>query len=579
MISFSKLSRSDMSNSWEENDMHINYSQAVLDDFRENVGRFPAETGGLLGSSESESMVDLCHFDTKSQNTAGTFYYDIESMSAVFREWKSKGYVTNGIYHSHPAGIIRPSYHDISSALLHIEFLQLNYFYLPILQANRNGLYTMYSYVVRKKEDVLEVTLEFVLEAREHGYSTIPFSHWSKEYSIRQLRSYRDSIENVKKKGVSHSFDTKAETRKGMHLRIQKSFRNKESSKARNMDGHNKKKRFFIKKTMPHIKPDMYFSKVASLYPKHVLEKVIVCVGTGGARSFLENMARGGFKYFILMDADIVSPTNIATQGVFISEMGRKKTEVIRERIMDINPEAEVLCVDKFLDNNMSDEEFKRYLDKYSNRKSTDYLILGCTDSFEAQKRSSMIALKYGIPYLAAMMYAEGAAAEVIFTYPGVTASCPRCMLRDRFEKYEHGFVNDVDSSACPIFATERMNSLKGYIALMLLMYGEDAANPLSRMLEDVKDRNFVEIRLTPYLRETKLGIGLFDRIFSSASKYVFFDETIWVPQHPDSPEYGMEPCKMCGGKGNLKLLSRKWKNVDTRRIRMDDSAEMDILA
>ena len=43
----------------------------------------------------------------------------------------------------------------------------------------------------------------------------------------------------------------------------------------------------------------------------------------------------------------------------------------------------------------------------------------------------------------------------------------------NRFEKYENGFVNDVTSSSCPIFATERMNSLKGYIALMLLMYHE----------------------------------------------------------------------------------------------------------
>ena len=30
--------------------------------------------------------------------------------------------------------------------------------------------------------------------------------------------------------------------------------------------------------------------------------------------------------------------------------------------------------------------------------------------------------------------------------YPGVTESCPRCLLRDRFEKYENGFVNDGES-------------------------------------------------------------------------------------------------------------------------------------
>lgn len=92
-----------------------------------------------------------------------------------------------------------------------------------------------------------------------------------------------------------------------------------------------------------------------------------------------------------------------------------------------------------------------------------------------------MLALKYGMPYLAAMMYAHGLAAELIFVYPGVTESCPRCLLRSRFEQYEQGYQNDVDSSACPIFATERMNATKGYLALMLLLYHEAPGAPSIR--------------------------------------------------------------------------------------------------
>ena len=164
-------------------------------------------------------------------------------------------------------------------------------------------------------------------------------------------------------------------------------------------------------------------------------------------------------------------------------------------------------------------------------------------------------------------MYECGAAAELIFVYPGVTESCPRCLLRSRFEKYENGFVNDVSSAACPIFATERMNALKGYLALMLLMYGEDPQNPFSTMLDDVKDRNFVQIRLLPDLKD-RLGIGMFDRVLSGASRYTYFDETLWVPQHPDRPEFGAESCKLCGGTGDLAALKDQWKTVDTRTIR-----------
>lgn len=502
-------------------DKTIKFSTNVLDDFRKNVGKYRAETGGMIASSKDSRLIDECYFDVHSRNTSGTFYYDVESMSEVFREWKANGYETNGIYHSHPIGCIRPSYHDISTALLHLRFFELDYFYLPIFQNERRGFYTMYFYVVRQETDRLNVNLEYVLKATEDGYVYAPFNKWNRDYSIRQLDAYRDGIDRQTENVVNEEAEN-----------------------------------------------NRYFTKVQTLYPDHVLDKVIICIGTGGARSALENFARCGFRNYILMDADIVSPSNVATQGVFISEMGKKKVEVIRRRIQDINPDAKVVCVDRFLDDNMSDEEFKFYMDMFPGRKPTDYLILGCTDNFEAQKRSSVLALKYGTPYLAAMMYKAGAAAELIFVYPGVTESCPRCLLGSRFEKYENGFENDVDSSACTIFATERMNALKGYIALMLLMYHEAPGNVFSDMLDSVKDRNFVQIRLNPNVKDI-LGIGIFDRVFTGAERYTFMDETVWIPQKPDHPSNGYETCKLCGGTGHLEELYMKWpdtRNNNTRR-------------
>ena len=531
-------------------DPTVHISQGVLDNFRKNVGRYAPETGGLLGATNDETCVDICHFDRHSKNTPGTFYYDVPSMSEVFREWKARGYITNGIYHSHPRGCIRPSYHDISTALLHIRFFNLEYFYLPIFQSRKKGLFTMFFYIVKKQDDDLVVTLDHVLKATEEGYELQSFTEWHETHSISELDSYRMTIEQKQAKGH------KPEAAPSASVNGTYKTNSKEDIPVNNNTN------------IAATTVSDYFAKVKSLYPDHVLDKVIVCVGTGGARSFLENCARSGFRNFILMDKDVVGTTNIATQGVFISEMGKKKVEVIRERILDINPKARVVCVDSFLDDAMSDEEFKSYLDMFPHRRPTDYLILGCTDNFEAQKRSSMLALKYGNPYLAAMMYAGGAAAELIFTYPGVTESCPRCLLRDRFEKYEHGFQKDVDSSACPIFATERMNATKGYIALMLLMYHEDPTSPFNDMLNKVANRNFVWIRLNPYLKETALGIELFDRLFAGTpERFTFMDETIWIPQHPDTDP----PCKMCGGTGDLREFSVKWADIDTRKIRLQD--------
>jgi len=526
----------------------VRFSRQVLDDIRSNAGRYSAETGGLLASAVDQTLIDRCCFDVHSKNTPGTFYYDVESMSAVFRAWKAKGYTTNGIYHSHPRGCIQPSYHDISTVLMHIRFLKLEYFYLPILQPERRGLFQMYFYVVRADGDKLTVTLEYVLRAKENGYVYAPFTAWEHVYSVQELDDYRRSIDYREP-----AKEPAKEAAKGPAKEAAKEAR--------------------VRTAVPVSE---YFRKVRSLYPESVLDKAIVCIGTGGARSFLVNLARCGFRNFILMDADVVSPSNIATQGVFISEMGRYKVDVIRERIEDINPEAKVICVHGFLDDTVSDEDFKHCLDLIPDKKPTDYLILGCTDNFEAQKRSSLLALKYGTPYLAAMMYEAGAAAEIIFVYPGVTESCPRCLLRERFEKYEHGFQNDVTSAECPIFATEYMNAVKGYIAIMLMSYHEGAECPFSTMLDEVKDRNFVEIRLNPHLRDSSLGISLFDRVFAGASRYTYMGETIWVPQHPDRPEFGSEPCRLCGGTGDLKRLQTEWSDVDTRTIDFSEKAAGD---
>lgn len=528
-------------------DKSIRFSHKVLDDFRKNAGKYRAETGGLLGSTTDPHLIDLCYFDVHSKNTPGTFYYDVDSMSVVFREWKAKGYETNGIYHSHPLGVIRPSYHDISTALLHLRFFNLDYFYLPILQSNRKGTFTLYSYVVRRQGSNLNVNLEYVLQATENGYKYTSFSAWNQEYSIEELDAYRERIDRVD----CESRDTEIvehEAEKAMATESKTYEKGKaDIMKERTVTG-----------------TDNYFQKVKGLYPEHVLDKVLIIVGAGGARSAIINFARCGFRNYILIEADTVSPSNIATQAVHISEMGKKKGEVIRDEILDVNPNACVVCVDRFLDDDMTDEEFKGYMDLFPDKKATDYLIFGCTDNFEAQKRSSLLALKYGTPYIAAMMYKAGAAAELIFTYPGVTESCPRCLLGSRFEKYENGFENDVDSSACTIFATERMNALKGYIALMLLMYHEDPGNPFNDMLDAVKNRNFVQIRLAPNLQDV-LGIGVFDRVFADAERYTFMDETVWIPQKPDHPSNGYDTCRLCGGTGHLDELYMKWP--DTRHV------------
>jgi tRNA threonylcarbamoyladenosine dehydratase len=70
----------------------------------------------------------------------------------------------------------------------------------------------------------------------------------------------------------------------------------------------------------------------------------VAVFGLGGVGSFAaEALARAGVGGFVLVDCAAVSPSNLNRQIIATrSTVGRLKVEVMRERILDINPEARV---------------------------------------------------------------------------------------------------------------------------------------------------------------------------------------------------------------------------------------------
>ena len=310
--------------------------------------------------------------------------------------------------------------------------------------------------------------------------------------------------------------------------------------------------------------PEDAFARIKTLYPLDVLKrKQIICIGCGGTRQFIEDLARSGAGNFVLIDGDTVSATNLATQHVYVSEIGRFKVDALRDRILNINPEANVTVAPSFLDDAISDADFESIVGDSLTQNPKDILICGCTDNFYAQARAAALAMKYGTPYLAGQLYQGGMAAEVYFSYPGVTnSSCPRCSLVSRYMAYANGYKNDVTSDGSPIFSTVRVNSIKGQIALMLLLYHEDATCTYNDMLDQVADRNFVMLRMSP-LADISLNIGVFQEALNLGSGLCFFDETVWIPQAPNDGENGYPVCPMCGGSGDL--LKLKGKIRDTR--------------
>ena len=79
-------------------------------------------------------------------------------------------------------------------------------------------------------------------------------------------------------------------------------------------------------------------------------KSTVAIFGVGGVGSFaVEALARSGVGHLILIDKDNIDVTNINRQlHALTSTVGRSKVEVMRERIREINPAAQVDAIQKF---------------------------------------------------------------------------------------------------------------------------------------------------------------------------------------------------------------------------------------
>ena len=310
------------------------------------------------------------------------------------------------------------------------------------------------------------------------------------------------------------------------------------------------------------------FSRVHTAYDLHRLSNsMFVAIGCGGARAFIEDMARTGLRFFILIDPDVVRPSNIATQQCFQHDVGRPKVEVLRQTILQVNPHAIVTAVQKPIEA-LGDEDFRTLLFERANdcQEIETRIIGGFSDDFFAQMRVNLLALQFALPSINAQVYRRGAGAEIVFTHPTITKACARCVLSKRYAAYlREGFKNDATSAGVPYYATLRLNAAKFFVAQSILHHG--TKHPFwASMLERIGQRNCILLRCDPDIEST-LGLQHFTKTFAGANQErLFCDDTVWLPQHPENRQNGYEiPCPDCLGLGYL--AGRMGAFGDTREI------------
>ena len=315
------------------------------------------------------------------------------------------------------------------------------------------------------------------------------------------------------------------------------------------------------------------FDRVSDAYElARMARSRVVAAGLGGAAGFIEDLARCGVGEFVLIDPDVVAESNIATQQVYRKDIGRRKVTALAARLRDINPAIRVRAVRQSLDDIDDNAMGSLCLQSIGGPPPEVTLLCGLTDNFYAQARINALALHFGLPSLCAQVWREGRGAEVTFTYPGLTPACHRCILSSRYAAFlSEGFNNDVTSHGTAIFATTRLNAIKGFVALALLHHRDDGVPTANRtrfagLAERIGNRNMLQVRMDPDLADV-LGIKTFDRVFTgSDTGSLLFDETVWRRQDPEAGENGTSACPDCGGTGDLRDAIGTFD--DTRKIK-----------
>ena len=160
----------------------------------------------------------------------------------------------------------------------------------------------------------------------------------------------------------------------------------------------------------------------------------IAVFGVGGVGSHcIEALARCGAGRLILIDNDTVSLTNINRQSIaYHSTVGRYKTQVMKERILDINPDARVITFETFvLPDNLSP-----LLDSIpclsGADKPIDYII-DAIDTVTAKLAIVQYANDHGIPLISSMGTGNKLHGELFeITDITKTSVCPLCRVMRR---------------------------------------------------------------------------------------------------------------------------------------------------
>lgn len=169
------------------------------------------------------------------------------------------------------------------------------------------------------------------------------------------------------------------------------------------------------------------FSRIDGIFETDILkDKRITVVGLGSGGSFASiALARCGVSRFYLADFDKLEIHNVSRHVCGIRDIGRYKTEAVKDAILNINPAAEAECFNVDVTEETATLEWMI--------ENSD-LLLPCTDSEESKYIINDVCIRLwhekgiSIPAIYAGAYERAFGGDVMRVIPGETP-CYDCVI------------------------------------------------------------------------------------------------------------------------------------------------------
>ena len=159
------------------------------------------------------------------------------------------------------------------------------------------------------------------------------------------------------------------------------------------------------------LKLDVFSRNTGILENDFMLKSGVIITGVGSVGSLIAlELARSGVGRFLLVDDDVMAYHNICRHQCGVYDVGKYKTEAVKERILQINPDAKVETFKGWLQN-IPKNIFDSFCDENT-------MILGCADNREGDLYGNSLAKTFGMPFMSIGFWERAFAGEIFYCYP-----------------------------------------------------------------------------------------------------------------------------------------------------------------